>query len=262
MITLLIAGAVVAWVMSRQGAPPPDSAPHRPAPAPQPTPPPRPCPGPGPCPHVREAGGQPETIGAKVNGRQAEDGTQIDCDLPGDLHLKNCGGSDGSGLCVFTSISHSARWQQVAVLEEFRDWMRKHPGGGYPSKVDKMIAQICQEKGVPVPAYVQVEGGDLEVLRAACRGGRMPAVTYSFSPTGRYGGSRISHMVSLVHADERHFVVLDNNYPGSAGHEDTYEWLSPEEFQKTYTGGGGGWCVVLLEVPPPPPPHNGAKEER
>jgi hypothetical protein len=119
-----------------------------------------------------------------------------------------------------------------------------------------MIAQICQEKGAPVPLYIQVEGGDLEVLQAACRTGRMPGVTYSYSPTGRYGGARISHMVSLVHADERHFVILDNNYPGSAGHEDTYEWLSPQEFHKTYTGGGGGWCVVLLEASPPPPPHN------
>jgi hypothetical protein len=43
--------------------------------------------------------------------------------------------------------------------------------------------------------------------------------------------------------------VLDNNFP------QTYEWMSPAEFHKTYTGGGGGWCVVLLAPPPPPPPH-------
>jgi hypothetical protein len=148
----------------------------------------------------------------------------------------------------------------VDVLKDFRDWMRRHPGGGYPKKVDQMIAQVCQERGVPKPDYVQAEGGDLEVLKAACKGGRLPGVTYSFSPTGRYGGARISHMVSLPHADDRWFVVLDNNYPGTRDHEDTYEWLSPQEFQKTYAGGGGGWCVVLLS-PCPRRPHTGERSK-
>ncbi len=80
----------------------------------------------------------------------------------------------------------------------------------------------------------------------------MPGVTYSFSPTKRYGGARIAHMVSLVHADDQWFCVLDNNYPGL----DKYEWMSPAEFLKTYTGGGGGWAVILLDRGPPPLPWN------
>lgn len=60
-----------------------------------------------------------------------------------------------------------------------------------------------------------VEGSDLERLKLACRTGRMPGVTYAFSPTGRYGGARIAHMVNLVHADDQWFAVLDNNYPGA-----------------------------------------------
>ncbi len=252
---LLLAIGGLLLVMAFGQAPHVPAPPSKPAPVPlpAPTPPPKPCPGPGPCPKTPEAGGQPEKlVGGKVNGRQFEDGTQIQCDLPADLHLKNCGGNDGAGLCVFTSISHSARWQGVDLLADFRDWMRQHPGGGYPQKVDQMIQQIAKEKGLPVPRYIQVEGNDLQVLRAACRTGRLPGVTYSFSPTGRYGGGRISHMVSLVHADEKHFVVLDNNYPGDTN----YEWLSPEEFQRTYSGGGGGWCVILLDSPPPPPTHH------
>jgi hypothetical protein len=80
----------------------------------------------------------------------------------------------------------------------------------------------------------------------------MPAVTYSFSPSGRYGGQRIAHMVSLVHADERWFCVLDNNYIGA----DAYEWLSPQEFARTYAHGGQGWSVILLDPGPPPLPRN------
>lgn len=194
----------------------------------------------------------PLVYAASVGGNRAPDGTEIHCDLPGSEHLKNKGGRDGAGLCVFTSIDHSARWQQVPQLIGFRDWMTKHPGGGYPSKVTKMISQICKERGMLEPAYIQVEGADLEVLKRACVGGRMPGVTYCRSPTGRYGGQTIAHMVSLPHADAKNFCVLDNNYPGA----DQYEWMTPEEFRKTYTGGGGGWAVILLEPGPPPPPKN------
>lgn len=197
-------------------------------------------------------------VGAKVGGGVHEDGTELQCDLPAQLHLKNKGGRDGAGLCVFTSIAHSARWQNVPLLEDFRDWMTQHPGGGYPEKVTKMIAQIAKEKGQPVPDYLQVESGDLDIIRKACASGRLPAVTYSKSPSGRYSGQRISHMVSLVHADEKHFVVLDNNYvtpPGQA-----YEWLTPAEFKSAYVHNRGresaGWAVILLAPPPPPPPKN------
>jgi hypothetical protein len=217
-------------------------------PKPEPTKPNKPkLPRPGPW------GTRGAPVGAKVGGPVAPDGTtEINCDLPGDLHLKNKGGSDGAGLCVFTSIAHSARWQNVPSLEDFRDWMTKHPGGGYPQKVTQMILRKCQETGVPEPAYVQVEGKDLEILKLACKTGRMPAVTYSYSPTGRYGGGRIAHMVSLPHADNAWFCVLDNNYPGV----DAYEWMSPDEFQKTYSAGGNGWSVILLSPGPPPVPRN------
>lgn len=196
---------------------------------------------------------QAPQIGAKVGGTLAPDGkTEIQLDLPGHLHTKNVGGSDGAGLCVFTSIQHAAQWQHVPVLSDFQSWMRKYPGGGYPEKVDQKIKQICAERKVPVPPYLQVEGKDLEILKLACKTGRMPSVTYSYSPTGRYGGARIAHMVTLSHADDAFFVVLDNNYPGVSA----YEWMSPQEFLKTYAAGGQGWSVILLTCGPPPFPRN------
>lgn len=195
------------------------------------------------------------SVAAKIGGKVSPDGkTQIGCDLPGDQHLKNIGGSDGAGLCVFTSISHSARWQRVDVLENFQAWMKQYPGGGWPDKTAQKIAQLAKERGVTPPPFIQVEGGRevLEILKAAIDSGRMPAVTYSFSPTGRYGGKKIAHMVSLVHLDEQYAVILDNNFPGEA----TYEWCSIDEFLRSFTGGRSGWAVILLDSGPPPLPWN------
>jgi hypothetical protein len=194
-------------------------------------------------------------VGASVGGKIAPDGkTEIQIDLPGSQHLKNLGGSDGAGLCVFTSISHCARWAHVALLENFRDYMTKYPGGGWPAKVDQYIAKIAAEKGIPVPEYIQLEGGreQLDALKFALKTGRMIGVTYSFSPTGRYNGRRIAHMVNLVHLDGTTACVLDNNFPG----ETTYEWMTVEEFIRTFTGGRAGWAVILLDAGPPPLPFN------
>lgn len=189
-----------------------------------------------------------DLVGASVGGPVTPEGVPIVCQLPGHLHQKNKGGSDGSGLCVYASARHSGLWQNCPQFEGLFNWMTAHPGGSYPSKFQRTLEQFCQEKGYPVPPYVQVENNDLDVLRLACRTGRMPGVTYSFSPTRRYGGQRIAHMVSLVHADERTFTILDNNYIG----ENAYEHLTPQEFLRTYSGGRTGWALILLTPPPPP----------
>ncbi len=188
-------------------------------------------------------------IGASVGGQVGPDGkTEIACDLPGDLHRHNVS-SRGQGCCVQTSIGHSARWQNVPALIDFQTWVQKKglPGGAYPGAIDQRIPACAKDRGFPTPEYIQVQGGDLEILKAACKAGRMPGVTYSKSPTGRYGGQRISHMVSLVSADDNWFVVLDNNFPGAS----SYEWMSAAEFAKAYAP---GWAVILLNPPPPPPP--------
>ncbi len=196
---------------------------------------------------------QARTAGASVGGLTSPKGAEIQCHLPGNLHRKNTA-SKGLGLCVFTSIHHSAVLQNVPQLQEFPRWLieRGIPGGGYPEKVAKLIPEISRARGLPEPDWIQVEGLDLDLLRLACKTGRMPGVTYSVSPTGRYGGQRIAHMVSLAHATETEFAVLDNNYIG----EEAYEWLSAEEFRRTYAPQGKGWTIILLSPGAPPPPRN------
>lgn len=172
-------------------------------------------------------------------------GVKATVDLPAARHIKNVGGSDGAGLCVFTSVQHSADWQNVRTLDGFREWMRRRPGGGWPQKLDQMLRQFCAEKGVPVPPYVQHTGGDESFLALALRTDRMPAVTYA----GRddfYRG-RVAHMVSLAHLDNTSAAIIDNNRPG------VWLWMTRSEFLSRWRDFDGGWAVVLL--PPPPPPH-------
>jgi hypothetical protein len=185
----------------------------------------------------------PTVAGDVVNGPE-HDGRQISTDLPTSQHLRNKGGSDGAGLCVFTSIDHAARWQNVPELIGFRDFMTKYPGGGYPQKVDQFIPKKAGGKEVD---YVQFTDSDPAPLYLALRTGRMPCITYGYSP--RYGGN-IAHMVNLVYLDDKWACILDNNFPA------TYEWVESKEFLRRWKMGGGGWSLVLLSPGAPPIPRN------
>lgn len=195
-------------------------------------------------------------LAGSVGGNMGPDGkTELQVDLPGKLHRANVS-SRGQGCCTHTSVHHMAMWQNVPALQEFAKWVQSKqlPGGTYPKMMDDRIKLICKDRGVPVPEYISLEGGKevFGVLRTALSSGRMVGVTYSFSPTGRYGGGRISHMVNLVHMDDKYAVILDNNYIGA----DKYEWLSIDEFARTFTGGRAGWAIILLDPGPPPLPFN------
>lgn len=181
-----------------------------------------------------------------TGGPVAPDGkTEVVCDLPVDQRMRNVGGRDGAGLCVFTSIMHSARYQNEQRLWNFQADMRKEPGGGYPAKVDKMIAKYGAGT-----VYGQYEGGDPTVLEAALATGRMPGITYD-GRDPHYRGT-IAHMVNLVYLDKTQAAILDNNFVG----EKELVWMSRDEFLSRWRGNGGGWAVVLFAPPPPPPPKN------
>ena len=158
--------------------------------------------------------------------------------------MQNTGGSDGAGLCVFTSAEVSGRWQNVKALEGFQKWMTKREGGGYPEKFDSMLRQFCEEKNVPVPAYVQHTGGDDSFLDLAIQTGRMACITYggkdNFYPRGIY------HMVNLGHLDTNSGAIIDNNRAGK------FVWMTRKELTDRWRDMSGGWAVVFLDAPPPP----------
>jgi hypothetical protein len=180
------------------------------------------------------------TAAPQLGGAVAPDGkTRVTIDMPLSLRHANTAGRDGYGLCVFWSITHAARWQKESPLEDFGTFMEKERGGGWPEKVDQMIA-----KHAPGVDYFQYEGRDPVAIQALLQGGRMPSVTYcGLDP--HYRGA-ISHMVNVVHYDERWVAILDNNYIG----ENDLVWMTPAEFLERWRGKGSGWVVGLFKEPP------------
>lgn len=195
---------------------------------------------PSPVVHTARPRPRPQPANLDHIGGSTWDDRTLLIDLPRDQHLANKVGRDGLGLCVFTSIDHAARWQNEPALIGFRDYMTKHPGGGYPEKVDQFIKKIA-----PNAAYVQSTTADEELLELALRTGRMVSITYGYSP--RYG-ENIYHMVNLVYLDDKWGVVLDNNFPN------TYEWVPRAELLRRWKIQDGGWQVILLSPSPPPNP--------
>lgn len=249
-LVLLLGGGLLWWSKIRVPLPavvPLPAPPTKPKPkVPEPKKPRRPCPGPGPCPlGDKEAGGRPVE-----GGQTSPDGVvELVCDLPASERKRNIA-SKGLGCCVFRSIDYAARWQQVPQLYDLPEQLAKAgiPGGGYPEKVDEVMKQFA-----PGVSYVQDTSGDMDILEAILKTGRLPCVTYNGHDC-HYSGN-IAHMVCLPYFDRQTgwACISDNNFPS----EDSFVWMSPDEFLKRWKGsGGGGWVFALLAVPPPRPPRN------
>jgi hypothetical protein len=59
----------------------------------------------------------PRSYSAAACRPVSQDGrAEVVCDLPGELQKRNVGGRDGAVLCVFTSVMHSARYQNEPRL--------------------------------------------------------------------------------------------------------------------------------------------------
>lgn len=179
-----------------------------------------------------------------VPSTTAPSGTVVRCDLPQPLRMRNVGGRDGAGLCVFTSAEHSGRYQNVRLLFGFQQKMRAEKGGGWPDKLDSMLLKYA-----PDVLYVQHVGGDAAFLETCLLTGRMPCVTYAGRDTNYGPNKTIAHMVNLIYLDDEYAAILDNNFP------DKPVWMTRPEFLDRWRDErvGGGWAVALLAPPPPFP---------
>jgi hypothetical protein len=167
-------------------------------------------------------------------------GKRIQADLPASQHERNTAGSNGAGLCVWTSLALAGKWQGAPEMQEILEWMRTQPGGGWPDRVAKVI-----EKRAPNVSIAQYQGQDPAFLIWALKTRRKVCITYGYSE--RYRG-KISHMVNFDYVDAETIVVQDNNFPG------TWEWMSFEEgMRRAKSGRGSYWAVAILDSPPPPP---------
>jgi hypothetical protein len=194
---------------------------------------------------------QDDATEAQVGGPVTPDGEPIQCLLPRALHMRNTGGigprgpGTGAGLCVFTSIEMAGRYQNVPELDGLQKYMTTRPGGGWPEKVTQVLREYARSRGQDEVRYVQVEGRDLGILRLALKTGRPVSVTTGYLPG--YSG-RIAHMTNLMHAGNKWWGILDNNFPGR------WAWLTEAEFSRSYNSHGQGWAVILLAPAPPPAP--------
>lgn len=168
-------------------------------------------------------------------------------DLPGELHQRNTGGSDGLGLCVFSAFEDECEYMGYTQMRGFHKWMESKPGGGWPAKLDQMVAEFCREKGVEKPEYLQHTGGDEALLELAIKTRRGACTTYS-GMDDFYSGD-INHMVVLSEFGRSDQTsIMDNNRPGE------WIWMTRKEytFRWKLNTVGQGWAVILLGPPPPP----------
>lgn len=197
-------------------------------------------------------------LAATVGGKILPDGSTIQCDLPGEFHKKNIA-SKGLGCCVFRSIEYAALHQQIPALYGFPEWMVQNgiPGGGWDTKVDKLIPQICKDRGYPVPDYIQVTGPWSKVkpiIELATKTNRYVCITYGRSPTKRYSGKSIAHMVCMPHAGPAGtYSFIDNNY--TTPPNQAYEHCNEQEAAWAAASGGNIWIIVFLDYGPVPTPH-------
>ena len=188
------------------------------------------------------------------------DGKPLALPLPATEHMQNTGGSDGAGLCVYTSVVLSAKWHNLPDVYGLRKFAEGRPGGSYPEKLAADLKTYSTRYNVTLPTYVQHTGGDDEFLDLCFKTRRYPAITYA-GADDFYRGT-IAHMVNLTHLDAAHGTIQDNN---RAGHWTTdtrtkvlNRWKGLDDNGRPMRLGGyavgGGWAFLWIAPPAPPLP--------
>jgi hypothetical protein len=196
----------------------------------------------------------------------APDGTVAVVDFPVTQHMQNVGGSDGYGLCVYTSVTVAARWQNLDSMLTFRKFAEGRPGGSYPEKLEADLKTFAARNKITLPPYVQHTGGDDAFLDLCYATRRSPSITYA--GLDGYYDSGVAHMVTGAHLDAKWGAICDNNRSGS------WVWMTRPQLLNRWKGKkddgkdilvhvsdgfrtywvpvGGGWAFVWLGPPPPP----------
>lgn len=195
------------------------------------------------------------------------DGKVIQDPLPASEHMRNVGGSDGAGLCVYTSVTLSAKWHNLSEMYGLRKFAEGRPGGSYPEKLASDIKTYAARNNVKAPDYVQHTGGDDGFLDLVLQTRRYPGITYA----GRddFYDSTIAHMVNMVHLDANYGTIQDNNRPGKWTTDTRQKMLNRWKglddngkplIVRPYGPVGGGWAFVWLAPPAPPIPPKASEQ--
>lgn len=162
-------------------------------------------------------------------------GVRANAPIPPEMHLKNTVGTDGSGLCVPSSITINGRYQGVPGVESILERARQLPGGYGPDKLAGLLRET-----VPGEKYASYVGTDLSVLDKLSADGYPIGATMNTGSLYYY--QPIHHMISLTHFDRSKGLacVVDNNQPG------VFTWMRDTEFARRWIDGGTGWAFVWL----------------
>jgi len=184
--------------------------------------------------------------GGIPNG-STHDGTDVDCDLPKVLRVRNTVGTDGLGLCVWASTEMMARYLGCRELVGVFRQMQGEPGGGWPERVDRVMKQ--RAPGIKYRQFLGNANDGLAFIQAGINSRRPVCVTYGYGEL--YNMQTIAHMVMCVGMNRRWTAILDNNDP------EHIWWMETGEFAKRFVHPHGqGWAWYVMTPPPPPVPRN------
>lgn len=170
---------------------------------------------------------EPDARGEVVILQPEYQGVRAAAPIPASMHIRNEGGSDGAGLCVYASMVIAGAWQQVADLVGLKDsalwrYVKGRPGGSYPEKLIRDVQSVYGD-GAKVTNY---NGQDDSVLERLSEESKPFGVT--FGQGRNYGNARIPHMVTGIHYSKKTgwACIIDNNFPG------VYSWMPAAELKR------------------------------
>lgn len=162
------------------------------------------------------------------------------------FHIRNEGGSDGAGLCVYASVVMAGATQGVADLATLKAsalWRhaKSRPGGSYPEKLARDLNAVY-----PFEKYgekwQQYTGTDFEVLEKWSKEGRTVASTMNTG--GLYNYQPIHHMIDVIGFKRGGYAgVVDNNEPYIR------RWMPAKEFERRAIDGGTAWFFIWDKLP-------------
>lgn len=188
----------------------------------------------------------PDNRGEVATRTDSWQGQHASAPIPDKFHIRNEGGSDGLGLCVYASAVMAGATQGVADLAELKQsalWKhaKSRPGGSWPEKLAKDLNTVYpfEKYGERWQQYV---GTDFDILAQWSDQGRVVCSTMN---TGAlYNYKPIHHMINVIGFKRGGYAgVVDNNEPG------VRRWMPAKEFERRAIDGGTAWFFSWDKLP-------------
>jgi hypothetical protein len=188
----------------------------------------------------------PDSRGEVVTTTPAYRGERASAPIGREHHIRNEGGSDGAGLCVYSSVIIAGAYQGVADLDRLKQsqlwrYVKARPGGSYPEKLARDLNAVypLEQTG---ERWSQYTGTDTSVIDKLSRAGYPVCSTMDTGALYEY--RKIHHMITLAHYRKDGWVcVVDNNNPGK------FHWMPAKEYDRRAFDGGTLWLFWWHKLP-------------